>query len=56
MILDHAELGCAITFMKDLTNIVTLSFLRKTLIWAGSKSNKEDNLQKYYILVFYMIF
>ena len=48
MILDHAKLGCAFTIMKDLTKVVTLSFLRKTLIWAGSKSTKEDYLQKYY--------
>ena len=55
MILDHAKLGCAFTFMKNLTSIVTLSFLRKTLIWAGSKSAKEHYLQNYYIHVFYTI-
>ena len=48
MILDHAKLGCAFTIMKDLTRVVTLSFRRKTLPWAGSKSAKEDYLQKYY--------
>ena len=55
MILDHAKLGCALTFMKDLSSIVTLSFLWKTLIWAGNKSAKEHYLQKYYIHVFYTI-
>ena len=31
MILDHAKLGSAFTFMKYLTSIVTLRFLLKTL-------------------------
>ena len=49
MILDHAKLGCTFTFMKNLASVVTLCFPPKTLIWAGSKSAKEDYLQKYYI-------
>ena len=33
MVLDHAKLGCAFTFIKDLARVFSLSFLPKTLIW-----------------------
>ena len=33
MILKHVKLGRAVTFMKYLASVVSLTFLPKTLIW-----------------------
>ena len=33
MTLNRVKLGCAVTFMKYLASVVSLTFLTKTLIW-----------------------
>ena len=33
MTLNRVKLGCAVTFMKYLASVISLIFLRKTLIW-----------------------
>ena len=33
MSLNRVKLGCAVTFIKYLASVVSLTFLRKTLIW-----------------------